>query len=78
MTDEWRAETDKIHTRINEVKGDVGELKGDIRVIGAKLANIHDDIKEGQAMRVVDRRGWFTIIAAAIASFTALVRSFWQ
>jgi len=77
MSDEWRAETGKLHTRINEVKDSVGELKGDIRVIGAKLENIHADIKNGQAMKGIDRRGWFTIIAAAIASFTALVRSFW-
>ena len=81
MTDEWRKETDKLHERINEVKDGVAELKTDITrelaINGTKIDALREDIKNGQAMKAVDKRGLFAIIVATIASATALVRSFW-
>ena len=78
MSDEWRAETDKLHTRINEVRDEVGECKTGIAVNGTKLDDIRGDIKAGNAMRVVDRRGLWGIGVALIGATVALVRSFWQ
>ncbi len=71
MSEAWREETGKLHTRINEVKEDVARCRTDIATNGVKLDTLIKVNGKGGAIT----RGQLILAAAIITAMFGLIEA---